>query len=359
MQSGVINSDNFSQVLRGLSQRRRQGVLEINYGDSNIALEFYHGKIVEVLDYENNQYEEVHRILLNAGYVNDASLPILKNYSELFVYLSENCCEDGFLDEEIFRRAVRSRLLNRLYQLDFTTNAFYSFKTRMVEVDHDFGASVTVGQLLLDQVALDSDREKFEEYFSDATVITSNPVQELALSDEEGIIYNMAKTPVTVAEVKRCSLLSAYHLQDSLLAMLEKGIISIDVKELSSLHGETLNQDLNVDALLDTFEDAIDESFQQVSKNIEEVLGHVGPAPSVVERDITSIETEGEVVEHHPHDAVVQHTPARVKLLALNARMLQMNWIIDVVVFIFLAAALLVPMLFWENIFRYFGGIAP
>ena len=48
MQAGVVTEENFAQILRGISQKRRHGVLEMHSGDAVVEISFYQGKIVDL-----------------------------------------------------------------------------------------------------------------------------------------------------------------------------------------------------------------------------------------------------------------------------------------------------------------------
>ena len=51
MLTGVINQNNLEEVFRKISQKRKQGILDIDFGDVKISIFLINGKIVEVIKF--------------------------------------------------------------------------------------------------------------------------------------------------------------------------------------------------------------------------------------------------------------------------------------------------------------------
>ena len=66
MQNGTLTFESLTTLLRGLSQKRRQGVLQINLGKKQLELSFSNGKIVEVRSSLKPILEEICQRLLKA-----------------------------------------------------------------------------------------------------------------------------------------------------------------------------------------------------------------------------------------------------------------------------------------------------
>src|SRR3954468_12737548 len=89
MHSGVVTTENLGEILRGLSQRRRQGVLEISRGSSSTRISFVAGRIVDVSVDGRSPIEDVTEALRGADIVGqDFEIAPEATYSDLFAKIN-------------------------------------------------------------------------------------------------------------------------------------------------------------------------------------------------------------------------------------------------------------------------------
>ncbi len=319
METGVINEENLSGLLRNLSQRRRNGVLEITYPDYVMSLHFNKGKVVDASLSTIAPCAEIVALLKAAEFLPANAEPQAQNYSELFRELNNFTV----VDEDFFRRVVRHFVLEKLYSLDLTKGAYYSFRVQMVEGDKSFSPAVSAGQLLLDFVALQTDADRFKATFDGGQTISRGDVPG-ALSEEEKAIYEALLVPRSLGQLRARALLSRFHFQDALLSMFERGAVVIG----DTAPDKQLDQNLKSDSMSDRLDDLV--------SNVAAV------AEAELESDSEdAVASEGGYATRGPS--------IRVRMIARSTTLLQSSWMPNLVMIIFMAAAFSIPFYVWPR----------
>lgn len=329
MQSGVLNKDNLSNVFRGLSQRRQQGTMEINLQDGVVKLLFVQGKIVEVIENDRKPSDEVAEILVAAERVPAGTVGTGEPYRDLFNRLTAEMAAPERLNEEIFKQAIRRRILDKLYGLQLGGGAYFSFKVEMVEHDRDLAPQISIGQLLLDYVALDTDGAQFGELFPPEYVVElgMGVSSSAGLSEEEAVIFELIKGEGrSVEDLTRFSLLSRYHIQEALLAMHKAGLIKV---------GET-GAEVPMDGDLDASIDSIFEAETGMSAPV----GAAAPAP--------------EAPRAAPTAAVKAAAVEAKARPGISSMLLHSRWVPLGLVVVSLLSVVLLPMVWWRETFAFF-----
>lgn len=255
MFSGVLSGENLSQTLRDISQRRRQGVLEVSVLDQQYELFFVQGRVVDVHKAGQNLCEEIVQCLKRIGTLPenwedyDATLA----YRDLYLFINSK----GYLaDEEFFKVVLKHRLLDQLYAVCTANSGFFSFKVKMVEYDKELCPSISVGQLLLDLVAFETDLPKFKDMFQDDLRVVAEAGNPGSLSEEEKLIVDLLHEALKVSDLRARSILSAYHFQETLLSLRDQKII-----RLSDEQSVAAELGFDLDGLSSSLDSVIDESF--------------------------------------------------------------------------------------------------
>ena len=334
MQTGVIDSDSFSQVLREISQRRRQGILELHYPDKETHISFIAGKIVSVDIAGRNSASELSDKLKFAGWIQDTIE--VESFSELFSGLVEAGCS---ISEGEYQRIVKHMILDKLYSLEMSSGAYFTFKTCMVKAERDFLPSISVGQLLLDLVAIETDTNRFSEIFSAENVVSKEVEEDDILSEEESILFNLIDGKRKIEDLREQSLLSVYHFQDALLAMHERGLVRVSAGQvmLDRQKGGEFDG-----SLIDQLDKSIDDIFATNTDN------STNEDESCVEVTDKSCGAEGRT-------SCADIADLRLRLNVVNAKILGSSWLTNSVAIIFLFSALLIPFLLWTHIYEYFS----
>ena len=226
MQTGKLDIDSFSQLLRGISQRRKQGALEITLGENIRTVYFISGKIVEVRDgEENNEAKEISDLLFSAGAI-DKLPEDVSTYTAVYDQI------EAFVPKDVFERAILHRVLDKLYEIDLKQSAYYSFSVQMVDVDRDYTPAISVGSFLLDLVSLDEQQQRVINFIGDDEISRANKEPLDTLSDKELLVWEYIEEPVSLEVLKQKTMLSSFAINETLLNLLDKAeIFAGDLKQ--------------------------------------------------------------------------------------------------------------------------------
>ena len=349
METGVLTHDSLPTVLRAISQRRRQGVLEVHFTEHQIHLSFVQGRVVEGCLAGTSGPAETLELIRAAGLVTSDAECDVSSYAQLLASLLSH----SDLDEVTLKRIVKHRILNHLYSLDAGVSTFYAFKVQMVDYEREYSPNISIGQVLLDLVALETEHQQFEEFFPDGSVVSRGEEENPALSEEESLLYELiAAGGLALSSIERQALLSRYHFETSLLSLLTRNIIQVDEggMEVEGFPG------IGTEALLQALDKSIDDSFETEamlstatavrSRPRATVIGP-GVAGSIAGDDHSNtFEEEGSF--EAPRMGFGTRCAAR------SMKLMQSDWIIHLAVLIFLAACVYIPWTFWGEVWKGF-----
>lgn len=352
MQTGVLSSENLAQVLRGIAQKRKQGILEVTNGEHVLQIMFVAGKIVEAFRSLDQALEEVITRIGAAGVLPADFSSIATNYAELFVQLEREGC---VLDLDEYKVIIKQRILGELYTLNLPAGAFYSFKVQMVEIEDEFMPTISVGQLLLDLVSLKDDEQKFYETFpADHAVRLSDAIEGNGV--EEGFVLHALKSHVLPAEIEAACMLSTFHFREVLLSLFTRGYISVRPVGEEDLTEESRSLD-DIVAALEGGIDTEVEAFDLDSLELPEPTP--SPGASEKQKDTEQVTVIGEHAQAQYRRVAQQEEAVEAvrisRLGVLNARLLQADWVPGVLVLLFLFFALFTPFLTWDSCLSAFS----
>jgi hypothetical protein len=335
MLSGVLTQESMVEVLRSISQRRRQGTLEIRYAERAMRILFVQGKIAEVLEQGVNPAQELLRrfraaSICPAGFSSDA-----QDYAGLWRNIEADPICQNRLSRKEYCEAIKHRVLDKLYAMDLATEAFFEFSTTHFEVDKTYLPNISVGQLLLDFVAIKEERERFINIFGANPQVQSAEMDTVGLSSDEQRLLELSAQPISVQKLKDCSLLSVLALEEALLHLHEEGAVQIlhDKPVLSS--SEFLD-----DKLLDGLDASIDQAFAE-DHLLDKVRNFAAPQTSQIEAETLRLVTGTEVLSGRRPGAW------RQRLSQASLKMAANPWVPAASMLLFLAACLLLPFYFW------------
>lgn len=351
MHTGTAHQETLSQVLRGISQRRRNGILDVRLVDGSVRLHFYQGKVVEFSDPRSAPCAEVFQLLVEAGIAPVALDWIPQSYAALRSALIKDSRTDALFTDELFRRAILHRVLSKLYALNLEAPALTGFDSSMVEYEREFAPAISVGQLLLDLVALESDRPKFLQLFSGSILLSQGQGESAGLSSDEILIHSMLKVEKSLPQLRKECLLSEYAFQDALVRLHDQALIAIRQVPASSGKEDFLDQ-----KLLDGLDASIDEVFE--AEGISSSSAALSDPPS----QVLPLSPEGSPDVSDAGAAVIASETAllpigfRQRLALASSRAMHMHWIPALVMMIFLLSAVLVPLFLWQHVYEAFAG---
>jgi len=344
MQTGVLSSENLADVLRGISQRRRQGLLEINSHDEVITIKFVQGRVVEATTSRTSPFEETAEWFIRAHYPVNLANHTVTSYPELATVLLQQCREAFLITEDQIREVIRHRILDRLHKLEVGSGTFYSFKVQMIDYDREFAPSISIGQVLLDLVELSTERDEFHDRFADDSYLrpTGAPVSGLG-HDAESVLRTIGKG-CSLLEAQARSLVSAFHFRHTLLELASNSIISI---------GDGITSDTPSAMALDL------DSF--LDESVSSAFGADLNGDNIAVRDDTT-ESLQDLVESSEEEEGWDDEGSAIQvsyLQACSAQLLQNTLVPRLVALGFLILAAISPFLAWTKVIAAFADMVP
>ncbi len=332
MQSGVLSADNLPDVLRGISQRRRQGVLEIQGSEGVTTIKFVQGRVVEAFSSRLTPVQECVEWLEWAGYpVKDPKDYTEVSYQELANRLQSELKVDHTVSMTLLAHVVKHRVLERLYKLDVGTGSLYSFKVQMVEQEKGFSPSISVGQLLLDLVELTAEREDFYSRFPDTAIVRALCAPGDVEGEDEGVVVRAIGAGCSLAELERKCLLSSYHFKHALLSLNTSGKVEVVTAKQPHSHSNSAVDSFVTSSVDAAFSDTLDAGLRGTSAGTLESLADDGESHLSVSPEKT------------------------LALQMLSARMLQSSAIPRALGVLFIVVGLIGPFVLWRGIIFVFS----
>lgn len=360
MLSGVMSSDNVSSVLRSISQRRATGILELSYPEREAQIFFVAGKIADVHFSDSDPNAEVVELLKAADYLQQDFSAQAESYTDLLELLVGG--GGKLINEEIFRRCIKQRVLNHLYSMQFDAGPEYAFKIQMVDLDRDFITEISVGQLLLDLVSLESDQDRFDSIFVAGSFVYRNDRANEDFTEEEGVLYRLiGDAGIALDELIPKSMLSKYQLLENLLGMHEQDIVYVVQDGLA--------QEIVLDAgpdgasyenFMEALESSIDQAFEEQNGDTSsEPLVEAPPMEEISDK-IAQIEdlvlpADDDLEELIVEDEIESLPVGSDISVQINSLLLYSVRVPQVVTILIFLATLLGPWIFWSGPVLYFS----
>ncbi len=230
--TGIFNGENYGDVFRFISNKRRSGTLDLTINGEVIRIAFYNGKVVDALKGQEPTAKALMDWLIDGEILgSEVAYDELSLPKELYENLVSQF--PGFMPANDFKEMVRERVLNVLFNINFKAGGYYEFRSEVPSFDRDFSPALSVGQLLIDLVSFEADESRFNELFPLDYVVRRTNIKPGALLGGESILYGLLDVPSIVEGLKRASLMSQFGFREALLSLISEGFIeSISPKDL-------------------------------------------------------------------------------------------------------------------------------
>jgi|GEM_PF-4476723 len=350
MQQGYLSLDNFSEVFRDLSQRRRTGELCLQIGPDKESVFFGQGKVVDVSKMGQSGSQRLFERLQVAGFVG-SSEQSFKSYQELFDYLTEQEESAHLFDRELFDQSVRHFLFDQLLSISLEQGARYEFKNVGMDSQVDSNCALVLSQFLLDKALVDQEMPALEREFRSNLFIRTAGKQPADLDDECSLVYSMLGDGLSVQRLLQCCLLSRFHT-------------FLSLKKLQVLgHIETVYQSSAEDQLEDSPEliDDVQDIFDVVEQTLNDSLGiGSGQAPKIdtptaQEQEVVSQTLQGgDKRKFRVSSAVPSRLTESSRELGRNSKMLYSERFPHLFVLGFVLTTTFMVLFRWEKVFELF-----
>jgi hypothetical protein len=344
MLAGMIASDNMAEVLRGIAQRRLQGVLEISQPDNQVRIYFSQGRIVDLQSGAGRGPSALADTLKAAGNLSPDFGVQPKRYADLYDEVCRSAHGREPMDHASFQAVLKQQVLEGLYQLDLSVSAPYLFRVQMVDIETDLAPSISVGQLLLDLAALPSEARRCASVFGAGAIITVAGINAEFRSGEEESLYRCIADGASLPELARRSMLSSFYLHTLLLGLYDRGLITVRAQQPV----EAPHEFRGASPLLEEGAEVL--PAEPLSRPVDAALSQ-GDAPVIGD----SSGGEAPALGCEAAEAEAQSDLRLRGMGVLNARLLHQNWVVHVVVFLFLLSAMFAPLFCWDQVFAKFG----
>ena len=227
-----INYGSFQALLRGLSQRRRQGLLQVDCRGSAFELSFFEGRIVSARCAGRSPTREICGRLARAGCLRRELLPLFADVDLSADQLYALLVNKGYIAEDDFIAAKIADETDLLHALRAADDYHAQFTPQLVQFSPELGLSVYPGQLLLDFFEFAASDLRFRQVFSDPqqklrAVPSAIQHQSVLTSAEEAVLASMAPV-ATLQEVLDTTLLSEHEIREALLHLLSHKLITFE-----------------------------------------------------------------------------------------------------------------------------------
>jgi len=261
MQQGYLTTDNFSDVLRDISQRRRTGLLVLHTGQESQQVQFWQGKVIDVDLGQEPGPQKLYLKLKKAGFISDGSLEF-SAYHKLFEYLSSQAESAHLFDEEFFQQSVRHFLFDELLALQLDHGTRYEFVNRGLDEGIDTRSHLSVSQFLLDKSLVEQELPALEREYRSDFMITPAGQQPADLDDECGLVYSILGDGLSVERLLGCCTLSRFHTMFAMKRLQVLGHIILENPAVASTDSQSA-PDLfdEVQDIFDVVEQSLDKSF--------------------------------------------------------------------------------------------------
>lgn len=226
METGVVSSENFTEQLQGISQKKRGGLLELHFQNSRATIYFSGGKIVEVNINNESPVLTTLNWLQAGGLVSD-TLHADKDstYESLWNSIISDSVGSLLCPLEIYKEVIVSRILDAIYMLPLMSGGHSSFLVQGFDKDARFQPLISVSQVLLDLDSLRSE-EGLYEISAENELVRCNDIPDDSTNDEKAIL-RCAASPIAFFDLKKMSMLPEYSYRVTLKALGEKGLIKV------------------------------------------------------------------------------------------------------------------------------------
>lgn len=234
MYSGVFSADELTRVFRSISQKRRQGVLEIQLGSHTVFITFHNGKIIDAGQSEKPSTLGICERLVVSGKMSGDQIQECLDQSKSVADLCKTLVERGLCTRGDFLAAKTVYQMDTLYSLRKAGRGHYEFTPKMTRNEEEFSLNLAPGQLLLDMMELDSEESRFTGVVAtlsakDSRIVAANQgVGQLSTGEEA--LCSVLDESSCLEEICQRTLLTEYQLRTALLALFDKKLLKMEKK---------------------------------------------------------------------------------------------------------------------------------
>lgn len=344
---GVVNNASLEDLLRRISQDRKQGVLQLHQGESTTVLSFHKGKIFEIVSHGVPPVAEVLAWLKQSGIVRETFSSQADSYASLMGELANASLLEE--DDSCFTRVIHARIREKFHSLHFTQDTPYVFTPQATSPEDRFSPSFAVSTLLVERAEFLEELPRRKELFSGESVFVVDLDKKLELNEVSQAVFSVLDGITPLSQVPLLACACRFDVYRTLEALRERGALT-PVGE-SSAEDEELDLDA-IDDLSSLFSDAQTEENDEQDISLEETNGVITVDEAT--EDVTSTPPQANVEETSEASSTSPNTPHLSAWQVYNGRLLSGSFLPHLFSSLILLAIFLLPLLFWTDMWSSF-----
>jgi len=227
--SSLFRTESIASIFRQISQKRKNGVIELIGTGEPITVGFNQGKVVFAYQGAISFEEAIISLLKDQGSLEaEFDSTEIKTLEQIAEKLEGTL---GEVSRDILRKAAKKIILDTLFNAKLEGKGHYSFRVQGVDYDASFIQPFTVGQVLLDSATYMQAEEKFKVVFKAHDKVRSKEGNIEELSEAESNLFKICSCIQDIDKLSSKILLHALEIKEGLVVLNEKGLIEINPQE--------------------------------------------------------------------------------------------------------------------------------
>ncbi len=238
---GTLKDFSITEIIQLIGQQLKTGVLKIRRGKSVVEIYFVDGMIVHVYSNYRGKKDLIGEILVKAQLITEEQLErVLRIQRDTLKYLGEILVELQLLTKDDVLKVISTQIYETIYDLFWWEDGNFNFDLKLVESYKKIPFALSTEQVLLNILRMVDEWSEIEKkIFSPYLIFKKSvgggekgglsPQQYLKekLTSEQELIYNLVEGTRTVQDIIDRSLLGKFNASETLLNLLEMGLIEV------------------------------------------------------------------------------------------------------------------------------------
>ncbi len=238
---GTLKDFSITEIIQLIGQQLKTGVLKIRRGKDTVEIFFVDGMIVHVYSNYRGKKDLIGEILVKAQLITEEQLErVLRIQKETLKYLGEILVELQLLTKDDVLKVISTQIYETIYDLFWWEDGAFSFDLKLVESYKKIPFALSTEQVLLNILRMVDEWSGIEKKIFSPFLIfkktvggedkgTLSPQVYLKekLTSEQELIYQLVDGTRTVQDIIDRSLLGKFNASETLMNLLEMGLIEV------------------------------------------------------------------------------------------------------------------------------------
>jgi hypothetical protein len=240
---GTLKDFSITEILQLIGQQLKTGVLRIRRGKNTAEIYFVDGMIVHIFSNYRGKKDLIGEILVKAQLITEEELErVLRIQKETLKYVGEILVELKLLTKEDVLKVISTQVYETIYELFWWEDGTFNFDLKLVESYKKVPFALSTEQVLLNILRMVDEWSEIEKKINsphlvfrktkgpgEGSAVTLSPQHYLRerMTSEQEMTYNLVDGTRTVQEIVDRSLLGKFHASETLVNLMDLGLIEI------------------------------------------------------------------------------------------------------------------------------------